>query len=383
MPKENIQRAIDRGTGAGADAAAIEQVVFEGYGPGGAAILVEALTDNRNRTSADVRLAFTKHNGSLGEPGSVAWIFEKRGVDHGRRRPLRRGRPDRRRSTPAPRTSARTATCCGCSASRPTSATVREALEAAGVEIESAEVTMEPKSTVEVGKGNDAKALLGLLDALEEHDDVNEVHANFDIPERSSSSSPQPEPPPEGIRGVCPESVPMQVVMGIDPGAANLGFGIVRVEGNRMVALDGGVVETPAELPIERRLERIHRCAGRADRLARAEGDGDRGHLLRQERALGDGRRPGQRGRDARRRRSAASPASPTRRRRSRWPSAAPAAPARNRCSGWSAPCSACPSRPTPDHAADALAVAICHGGGAGRRAAVEAATEARERVAG
>jgi YebC/PmpR family DNA-binding regulatory protein len=80
MPKDNIQRAIDRGTGASADAAAIEQISFEGYGPGGAAILVEALTDNRNRTTADVRLAFTKHDGSLGEPGSVAWIFEKRGV---------------------------------------------------------------------------------------------------------------------------------------------------------------------------------------------------------------------------------------------------------------------------------------------------------------
>src|ERR1700704_4460258 len=80
MPKDNIQRAIDRGTGEGADASAIESVVFEGYGPGGAAILVEALTDNRNRTSAEVRHAFSKHNGSLGEPGSVAWIFEKRGV---------------------------------------------------------------------------------------------------------------------------------------------------------------------------------------------------------------------------------------------------------------------------------------------------------------
>src|ERR1044072_5258832 len=80
MPKENIQRAIDRGTGASADAAAIEQVSFEGYGPGGAAILVEALTDNRNRTTAPVRLAFRKQHGSPGEPGSVAWIFEKRGV---------------------------------------------------------------------------------------------------------------------------------------------------------------------------------------------------------------------------------------------------------------------------------------------------------------
>src|ERR671911_1684679 len=80
MPKDNIQRAINRATGAGADAAAIERVVFEGYGPGGAAILVEALTDNRNRTSAEVRHAFSKHGGNLGEPGSVAWQFSNKGV---------------------------------------------------------------------------------------------------------------------------------------------------------------------------------------------------------------------------------------------------------------------------------------------------------------
>jgi YebC/PmpR family DNA-binding regulatory protein len=87
MPKDNIQRAIDRGTGAGADGAAIERILFEGYGPGGAAILVESLTDNRNRASAEIRHAFSKHGGSLGEPGSVAWIFEKKGaivVDAGR-----------------------------------------------------------------------------------------------------------------------------------------------------------------------------------------------------------------------------------------------------------------------------------------------------------
>ena len=181
MPKENIQRAIDRGTGASADAAAIEEVSFEGYGPGGAAILVSALTDNRNRTTAEVRLAFTKHNGNLGEPGSVAWIFEKRGVitvdgsrygeddviaaiDAGAEDVVEDGEDLR----------------ILCQAGD--LAAVREALEAAGVEIGSAEATMEPKSTVEVGKG-DARALLGLLDALEDHDDVNEVHANFDIPE--------------------------------------------------------------------------------------------------------------------------------------------------------------------------------------------------------
>src|SRR6266536_5845087 len=80
MPKDNIQRAIDRGTGAAGGADAIERVVYEGYGPGGAAILVEALTDNRNRAVAEVRNAFTRGGGSLGEAGCVAWLFDQRGV---------------------------------------------------------------------------------------------------------------------------------------------------------------------------------------------------------------------------------------------------------------------------------------------------------------
>jgi YebC/PmpR family DNA-binding regulatory protein len=179
MPKDNIQRAIDRGTGAGADAEAIERVVIEGYGPGGAAILVEALTDNRNRTSAEVRHAFTKHRGSLGEPGSVAWIFEKRGVilvdgerygeddliaaiDAGAEDVVEDGGLLRVISDPADLR------------------VVREALENAGVEIESADVTMEPRTSVEIGEA-DASSLLRLLDALEEQDDVDAVHANFDI----------------------------------------------------------------------------------------------------------------------------------------------------------------------------------------------------------
>jgi YebC/PmpR family DNA-binding regulatory protein len=181
MPKDNIQRAIDRGSGVGTDADAIETVLFEGYGPGGAAILVEALTDNRNRTSADVRHAFTKHHGSLGEPGSVAWIFEKRGVvvvdgsrygeddlivaiDAGAEDVREDGEQLRVVSEPSDLTA------------------VREALEGAGVEVQSSELAMEPKSTVEV-KGSEAEDLLRLFDALEEHDDVNEVHANFDVPQ--------------------------------------------------------------------------------------------------------------------------------------------------------------------------------------------------------
>ncbi|HKB50150.1 MAG TPA: YebC/PmpR family DNA-binding transcriptional regulator [Solirubrobacterales bacterium] len=181
MPKDNIQRAIDRGSGVGSDADAIERVVFEGYGPGGAAVLVEALTDNRNRTSADVRHAFSKHNGSLGEPGSVAWIFEKRGVlavDGSRYgeddliAAIDAGAEDVREEGDLLRVLCEPANLTA----------VREALEAGGVEIQSTDIAMEPKSTVEV-KGSDAKSLLNLIEALEEHDDVNEVHANFDIPD--------------------------------------------------------------------------------------------------------------------------------------------------------------------------------------------------------
>ena len=148
-----------------------------------------------------------------------------------------------------------------------------------------------------------------------------------------------------------------------------------------MVALDGGVVETPPELPIERRLERIHARARRADRLARAGGDGARGRLLRQERALGDGRRPGQRRRDAGRRPARHRAASPTRRRRSRWPSAAPARAGKEQVQRMVGTLLGLPEPPTPDHAADALAVAICHGGGAGRGAAIEAAESAAQRA--
>ena len=181
MPKDNIQRAIDRGTGAGADAAAIERVVFEGYGPGGAAILIEALTDNRNRTSAEVRHAFSKHGGNLGEPGSVAWIFEKRGVVvvDGERYgeddlivAIDAGAQDVQQDGDLLKVIADPSSLAG----------VREALEAEGVEVQSSDLAMEPRNVVEVDESA-ARALLRLLDALEEHDDVNDVHANFDIPQ--------------------------------------------------------------------------------------------------------------------------------------------------------------------------------------------------------
>src|SRR5688572_14041713 len=181
MPKDNIQRAVDRGTGAGAEAQTIERVVFEGYGPGGAAILVEALTDNRNRTSAEVRHAFTKHGGSLGEPGSVSYVFEKRGVivlDG-----ARYGEDDVLAAIDAGADDVEEDGDLLKVVSEPSQlSAVREALEADGVEIQSSDVAMEPKNVVEVPE-DEAGKLLRLLDALDDQDDVNDVHANFDIPD--------------------------------------------------------------------------------------------------------------------------------------------------------------------------------------------------------
>src|ERR671918_3106139 len=181
MPKDNIQRAIDRGAGGGESGGqGIERAVYEGYGPGGAAILVEALTDNRNRTGAEIRHAFDKHGGSLGEPGSVAWIFEKRGVIL-----VDAECYSEDDLIPAIDAGAEDVSEDGdmlkvvCAAGR--LAAVREALEEAGIDVESAEQSMEPRSVVEIG-GEDAPRLVRLMEALDEQDDVDAVHANFDIP---------------------------------------------------------------------------------------------------------------------------------------------------------------------------------------------------------
>jgi transcriptional/translational regulatory protein YebC/TACO1 len=150
MPKDNIERAIAKGTGEGADAEALESVTYEGYGPGGIAILVEATTDNRNRTGSDVRHAFSKHSGNLGEPGSVAYLF---GTDD----------------------DVFEITCEPSDLSA-----VRAALDEAGIEVESAEVAQLPKTRVELDEAGAVK-LMRLIDTLEDLDDVDAVHANFDV----------------------------------------------------------------------------------------------------------------------------------------------------------------------------------------------------------
>jgi YebC/PmpR family DNA-binding regulatory protein len=179
MPKDNIERAIAKGTGADQDAAAFESVLYEGYGPGGVALLVEALTDNRNRTGSEVRHAFSSSGGSLGEPGSVAYLFEKKGelvadgsryseddlmvaIDAGAEDVSLDGDVFEVVTAPEDFTA------------------VRDALREAGVELDSAELAMRPTTRTPVDESS-AASLMRLIDTLEEHDDVQAVHANFDV----------------------------------------------------------------------------------------------------------------------------------------------------------------------------------------------------------
>jgi YebC/PmpR family DNA-binding regulatory protein len=183
MPKDNIERAIARGSGQDSDASAFETIVYEGYAPGGVAVIVEALTDNRNRTAADVRHVFAKNEGNLGETGSVAWIFERRGVV------LVEGSADEDELTLAAAEGGaddvqRDGSSWEVTAAPENLSAVRQAIENAGFSVENAELTMVPKTTIEVDEESQAKKILRLIDALEENDDVQEVYANFDIPER-------------------------------------------------------------------------------------------------------------------------------------------------------------------------------------------------------
>jgi YebC/PmpR family DNA-binding regulatory protein len=184
MPKDNIERAIARASGEGTDAATYETVTYEGYGPAGIAVYVEALTDNRNRTAADVRHIFSKSDGSLGESGSVAWLFERKGVvlvpadgvdeDELTLAAAEAGAEDVERDGTSFRV-----------VSAPEElAAVRRSLEDAGYAIEDAQPTMLPKTTVQIEDEGVARKIVRLLDGLEENDDVQGVYANFDISEQ-------------------------------------------------------------------------------------------------------------------------------------------------------------------------------------------------------
>jgi YebC/PmpR family DNA-binding regulatory protein len=183
MPKENIDRAIAKGTGEGTDGN-FETVVYEGYGPEGVAVIVEALTDNRNRTASEVRHLFTKHGGNLGATGAVAWQFERRGVvvvpaDGVDEEELLLAAADGGADDVERDEDVFQVTCAV-----EHLASVRQAIDAAGFAVDSAELSMVPKTTVAIEDEAKAKSVMRMIEALEDNDDVQDVYANFDIPER-------------------------------------------------------------------------------------------------------------------------------------------------------------------------------------------------------
>jgi YebC/PmpR family DNA-binding regulatory protein len=182
MPKDNIERAIKRGTGE-LDGVRYESVTYEGYAPNGVAVLIECLTDNRNRTGAEVKNVFTRNGGSLAEPGAVSWQFERKGV-------LMLDKAVADEDTLMLTTldaGAEDINDLGESWEVTTDPTdlpaVRGALDAAGIAVTSTDLTMLPGQTVPLEDAAAAKSVLRVLDALEEHDDVQNVYANFDIPD--------------------------------------------------------------------------------------------------------------------------------------------------------------------------------------------------------
>lgn len=180
MPKDNIDRAIKKGTG-GLEGVSYEEILYEGYGPGGVAVLVETMTDNKNRTVADVRHFFAKSGGNLGESGCVGWMFDKKGVitvdkatiaeDQLLELALEAGAQDMVEEDSTFQVLTAPEDLNG----------VVESLTKANVTSVEAAISMVPKNTIEVTEEKTARSLLKLLENLEDHDDVQKVHANFDI----------------------------------------------------------------------------------------------------------------------------------------------------------------------------------------------------------
>jgi YebC/PmpR family DNA-binding regulatory protein len=181
VPMDTIQRAIKRGTGE-EEGVIYEQVSYEGYAPGGVAVIVQALTDNRNRTSAEIKNLFSRNGGSFAEPGAVSWQFERRGVVN-----VDKSVDEDELTLAAAEAGADDVQDGGDAWQVTTPPTdlhvVRTAIEEAGYKVNSADLTMIPTTSVELTQESQAKTVLRLVDALEEHDDVEAVYANFDIPD--------------------------------------------------------------------------------------------------------------------------------------------------------------------------------------------------------
>jgi len=181
LPVDTIQRAIKRGTGE-EEGVVYEQVSYEGYAPSGVAVIVQALTDNRNRTSAEIKNTFSRNGGSFAEPGAVSWQFERKGIVV-----VDRSVDEDELTLAAADAGADDVQDLGETWQVTTPPTelhaVRTAIEEAGIVVKSSDLTMIPTTTVALDSEPAAKSVLRLMDALEEHDDVEAVYANFDIPD--------------------------------------------------------------------------------------------------------------------------------------------------------------------------------------------------------
>ena len=275
MPAENIKRAIMRGTGE-LEGGQIDEIMFEGYGPGGAAVLVMVATDNRNRTVSEIRHMFSKNGGNLGEQGSVAWMFERKSqiVIEGDKATedqlmdlvLEAGADDLRNDggnwdvLSAPESMKP----CWQRSRRP------------GIPTESAEIAMVPKNLMKL-EGKNASGMLRLSEALEEHDDVQNVYSNFDIDEKET-----------GGPGFLIGAGIRVRVLGIDCGTERTGWGVIASDGRSHRVLAHGVIRTSPRDPLEQRLAAIARALrGILQRASARCGRGGRSFLFaeRQDRA--------------------------------------------------------------------------------------------------
>ena len=270
MPADNIKNAIMRGTGE-LEGGQIDEIMFEGYGPGGAAVLVMVATDNRNRTVSEIRHMFSKNGGNLGEQGSVAWMFERKsqividgekatedqlmnaGARCRRRRSAQRGRQlgSDLRARSARRGAARRFRRPGSRPNRPKS-------------------RMVPKNLMKL-EGKNASGMLRLSEALEEHDDVQNVYSNFDVDEKEM----------EALLGVLPKVPPGMRVLGIDCGTERTGWGVIDSDGRTHRVLALGVIRTaPSNLSADAWLAIAQACEASGESSAGC-GRGRRSLLLR------------------------------------------------------------------------------------------------------
>src|SRR5690606_15837679 len=247
VPNDNIERAVKRGSGQEAGGADYQQILYEGYAPGGVAVLVECLTDNRNRAAADVRVAFTRNGGQMADPGSVSYLFSRKGVIIV---PGENTDEDAVMEAVLEAGALEVNDLDGsfevlCEATDLVA--VRTALQEAGIDYDSADVVFWPATQIEVDEEG-ARKILRLIDALEDSDDVQNVYANFDASDEVMAAL-EAECPPRPTRG---ERVR---VLGVDPGLTRCGVGVVEATGPRKVVhVASGVIQSSAEDEVDQRL---------------------------------------------------------------------------------------------------------------------------------